>query len=227
MALLLWVFIIIMTISPVAATAKCTMSIASTTPAPPAREVALDRHAILLNEIKEAHPRLVLIGDSMAHSWPARLVAQFADGKQVFNFGLGGDRTEHTLWRLEQVQFDLTGVEVYIVAIGTNNLNAKYPACAVTAGIDALVEALRKRSPGASIIVLHIPATYRDGERYEVARKEVNESLDLMPRIITAKTSGALACDATDCSAYGSDRTHLSATAYAAISKEIKAALHR
>src|SRR5436853_6645211 len=62
------------------------------------------------NEIsKKGEAQLVFLGDSITHGWESK-------GKPVWdkywaplnaaNFGIGGDRTEHVLWRLDNGNFD-------------------------------------------------------------------------------------------------------------------------
>lgn len=206
-----------------AASAECLMSIASTTPAPPLREAALKRHASLVEALDRASPRFVVIGDSIAQQWPQDQIAAMAGGKPSFNLGVGGDRTEHVLWRLAQIKADLSKVETYVLAIGTNNLTARYPACSINAGIDAITAALKKRSPSAQIIVLNVPAIFRDGDRFDIERTAVNAALN-HGKVKTVATSGNLPCTETECLNYKADRVHLSPQAYAVIGREISAA---
>ena len=77
------------------------------------------------NEIsKKGEAQLVFLGDSITHGWDGK-------GKAVWektwaplkaaNFGIGGDRTEHVLWRLEHGNFDGLKPKEIVLMIGTNN----------------------------------------------------------------------------------------------------------
>ena len=125
------------------------------------------------NEIsKKGEAQLVFLGDSITHAWESK-------GKAVWektwaplkaaNFGIGGDRTEHVLWRLEHGNFDGLKPKEIVLMIGTNNtghqgraqkeLNGAVYECnaAQTAeGIKAIIAKLQQKCPDAKILVLAI-----------------------------------------------------------------------
>jgi len=45
-----------------------------------------------------------MLGDSLTQGWQwdRSWGQQISHGRKILNFGLGGDRIEHLLWRLEQ-----------------------------------------------------------------------------------------------------------------------------
>ena len=69
----------------------------------PRDETWVARHEGFVAEAKQGGIDVLFLGDSITHGWRTR-------GKQVWdreyaslnaaNFGFGGDRTEHVLWRL-------------------------------------------------------------------------------------------------------------------------------
>src|SRR5579864_2838407 len=73
---------------------------------------------------KRGEAQLVFLGDSITHNWEK-------GGKDVWekywtplnaaNFGIGGDRTEHVLWRLDHGNFDGLKPKEIVLMIGTNN----------------------------------------------------------------------------------------------------------
>ena len=125
------------------------------------------------NEIsKKGEAQLVFLGDSITHGWEGK-------GKAVWekhwaplkaaNFGIGGDRTEHVLWRLENGNFDGLKPKAIVLMIGTNNtghqgrpqkeLNGAVYECTAeqtAEGIKAILAQLRKKCPDAKILVLGI-----------------------------------------------------------------------
>ena len=109
-----------------------------------------------------------------------------------------------------------------MVAIGTNNLTGRYSACSIEAGIAQIVSQLRSISPAAEILVLAIPAIYRDSNRFEEERLAVNSALVGMG-VTTIGESGNLPCSESECSSYRPDRVHLTPFGYQKISDAIRA----
>jgi lysophospholipase L1-like esterase len=125
------------------------------------------------NEIsKKGEAQLVFLGDSITHGWDGK-------GKAVWekhwaplkaaNFGIGGDRTEHVLWRLGHGNFDGLKPKAIVLMIGTNNTGhqgrpqkeldgAVYQCTAeqTAEGIKSILGQLRKKCPDAKILVLGI-----------------------------------------------------------------------
>jgi lysophospholipase L1-like esterase len=121
---------------------------------------------------KQGEAQLVFLGDSITHGWEGKGKAiwtkEWAPLKAA-NFGIGGDRTEHVLWRLENGNFDGLKPKAIVVMIGTNNtghqgrpqkeLNGAVYECSAeqtAEGIKAILGQLRKKCPDAKILVLGI-----------------------------------------------------------------------
>jgi len=141
------------------------------------------------NEIsKKGEAQLVFLGDSITHNWEK-------GGKEVWdkywaplnaaNFGIGGDRTEHVLWRLEHGNFDGLKPKEIVVMIGTNNTGhqgrpmkeldgATYQCTAqqTAEGVKAIVDKLEQKCPGAKILLL---AIFPRGEKPEDKLRQQNE----------------------------------------------------
>jgi lysophospholipase L1-like esterase len=121
---------------------------------------------------KKGEAELVFLGDSITHGWDST-------GKAVWektwaplkaaNFGIGGDRTEHVLWRLDHGNFDGLKPKEIVLMIGTNNTghqgrpqkeidNAVYKCTAeqTAEGIKAIVAKLQQKCPDAKILILAI-----------------------------------------------------------------------
>ena len=66
---------------------------------------------------------VVFLGDSITEGWTkVPEIWESAWGKyQPANFGIGGDRTQHVIWRIEQGEFDKISPKVVVLMIGTNN----------------------------------------------------------------------------------------------------------
>jgi lysophospholipase L1-like esterase len=121
----------------------------------------------------------VLLGDSLLAFWPRDLAdTQFGKGR-VWNFAVGGSRTQHILWQLDRLSSaaSVKPREV-IVLIGTNNLSdEKLPACAIIEGIKTVVARTRAIWPGAVIHVMGIPPRGSDFHFRDRDRKTINGAL--------------------------------------------------
>ena len=142
------------------------------------------------NEIsKKGEAQLVFLGDSITHGWDGK-------GKAVWektwaplkaaNFGIGGDRTEHVLWRLENGNFDGLKPKEIVLMIGTNNtghqgrpqkeLNGAVYQCTAeqtAEGIKAIVAKLQQKCPDAKILIL---AIFPRGANKEDKFRQQNEA---------------------------------------------------
>lgn len=69
------------------------------------------------------------------------------------DFGIGGDRTENVLWRVQNGELDGFTPRVIVLLIGTNNLFRDAPE-QIVAGIQAILYELRTRQPQARVLLL-------------------------------------------------------------------------
>lgn len=125
----------------------------TTTPAPPQFVERWARHALLRNRAETARPDLVLLGDSLIEHWPEDAFA----GRSVFNFGMGADRTQHVLWRLNAPEIASFSPRHAVILVGTNNLASGDEPEAITAGIIAVTRAVERLWPATSVLTIEIP----------------------------------------------------------------------
>lgn len=139
---------------------------------------ALEKATHLL-DAPPAQADTVLLGDSLLAFWPKDLASQqFGDGR-VWNFAVGGSRTQHILWQLDKLA-DIAprAPREVIVLIGTNNLSDdKLPACAIAEGIKAVVTKVREKWQSATIHVMGIPPRGSDFHFRDEDRKAINASV--------------------------------------------------
>jgi beta-glucosidase len=121
------------------------------------------------------------IGDSITQGWEGagrNVWQEFYGKRKAINMGVGGDRTEHVLWRFEQGQLDGIKAKAAIVMIGTNNSNDS--EADILEGVVAIVRQIRIRQPGAKIILLGI---FPRGQTFSALRGkllQVNQALAKM-----------------------------------------------
>jgi hypothetical protein len=85
---------------------------------------AFARQNLVLERANTSHAQVVLIGDSITEGWEgARDQLQSLVGlRSAANLGVGGDRTQHVLWRLQQAPLMSVNPKVIVLMIGTNNI---------------------------------------------------------------------------------------------------------
>jgi lysophospholipase L1-like esterase len=98
---------------------------------------------------------LCLLGDSITDGWPENLFDRYFDRWTAVNFGIGGDRCENVLWRLENGELVGTSPKVIILLIGTNN-SGMNTAPEIAYGIKTVVKALRAGCPKSKILLLGV-----------------------------------------------------------------------
>lgn len=121
------------------------------------------------------------IGDSITQGWEGRgknVWQEFYGKRKVINMGVGGDRTQHVLWRFEHGQLDGIKAKVAVVMIGTNNSNNRdNTESEILEGVTAIVQQIRARQPDTKIILLGI---FPRGHTFSPQRGkilQVNEAL--------------------------------------------------
>jgi lysophospholipase L1-like esterase len=118
-----------------------------------------ERHTRFLDDIKAMNGdiSLVFVGDSITDGWRNKGKAvwdkEFAPLKAL-NLGIGGDRTQHVLWRLQNGELDGYKAKLFVIMIGTNNGGDS--AENVAAGIETIVKEIRTRQPQAKALLLGI-----------------------------------------------------------------------
>lgn len=119
---------------------------------------------------------IVLLGDSLLAGWRTDLPATFPS-TAIYDFAVGGDRVQNLLWRLEKTDLSHLRPSAAVLLIGTNDLAAGTPACAVIAGIHAVVDRLRNLWPETPLLVLTIPPRGADFQALDDPRLEVNGAI--------------------------------------------------
>jgi beta-glucosidase len=147
-----------------------------------------NRQSLVLQRAKEAPGEydIEFIGDSITQGWEGagrNVWAEFYGPRKVINFGVGGDRTEHVLWRFENGQLDGIKAKVAVVMIGTNNSNENkdgtdtYTDADILEGVTAIVNQIRARQPDTKILLLGI---FPRGKTFSPQRGrllEINQAL--------------------------------------------------
>lgn len=141
----------------------------------------------VLRRVREAKApvRVVFLGDSITQGWEdAGAAAWERDFAPLgaLQIGVGGDRTEHVLWRLEKAPLTTLDPRVIVLMIGTNNASTgRDSGELIVRAVRAVVDTLLTQCPRARVIVLDLPPR---GQRMNPLRGlvlQVNQALSQVP----------------------------------------------
>lgn len=128
---------------------------------------------------------LLFIGDSITQGWEgagAREVwAKYYARRKAVNLGIGGDRTQHVLWRLVNAPLDGVKPKAAVVMIGTNNSNGEDNTPGqIVEGVEAIVRKLRERLPQTKILLLGI---FPRGENFGPQRGKLTQINQVLAKL--------------------------------------------
>ena len=105
------------------------------------------------------HVDVMFLGDSITQGWEGggrKPWQEYMEPLHAANFGIGGDQTQHVLWRITEGH-ELQGIhpKVAVVMIGTNNLGSNTDG-QIVAGIEKIVKTLHEKRPHMQILLLGV-----------------------------------------------------------------------
>lgn len=125
--------------------------------------------------------QLIFEGDSITDGWRGRrkeVFAEYYKKYNTFNTGIGGDRTEHLLYRLNEGEIDGLHPKAVMLMIGTNNLGTNQSVEDTIAGVTCVVKTIHEKVPDAKILLLGIfPRGNKPDNHFRGEIKQVNEAL--------------------------------------------------
>ena len=142
----------------------------------------INRHEGFLKDLKahDGKVGILFVGDSITDGWRG-------SGKEVFNktygsmdpynIGIGGDRTEHVIWRLQHGEIEGISPKVAVMMIGTNNLGANSNE-EIVKGVTKCVKILNDKLPSTKVLLLGIfPRAEKADNPLRARIKDINEEL--------------------------------------------------
>lgn len=111
---------------------------------------------------------VLFLGDSITEGWKKapHIWEHYYAKYQPANFGIGGDQTQHVIWRIENGELDGITPKVVVLMLGTNNSGA-HSAEQIVAADRKIVQLIRTRLPETKILLLAVfprgPRKARDG----------------------------------------------------------------
>jgi lysophospholipase L1-like esterase len=114
-------------------------------------------HESFLARGKSGPIGVLFLGDSITAGWTkAPHIWEHYFGKfQPANFGIGGDQTQHVIWRIENGELDGIKPKVVVLMLGTNN-TALHDANEIVAADKKIVGMIRAKIPDAKVLLLAI-----------------------------------------------------------------------
>ncbi|MCY2990198.1 MAG: GDSL-type esterase/lipase family protein [Planctomycetota bacterium] len=157
-----------------------------------AKNAWIAHHATLIEKVKASRGGvdIALLGDSITQGWGggwdggpfnAAWQKHFGD-KQTVNLGIGGDRMENILWRLDHAALDGVSPKAIVLMIGVNNAPLVFangaPAVTAAQGIKLCIENLRMRCPQSQIVLVKILPAFDPSKEVGAKVREINAALD-------------------------------------------------
>ena len=133
--------------------------------------------------------QLIFIGDSITQGWEGEGKETWAKHyahRNAINLGIGGDRTQHVLWRLDNGNLDGLKPKSAVVMIGTNNSNGEDNSPEqIVEGVRAIVDKLRTKLPGTKVLLVSI---FPRAENFSAQRGKLAQINQALHRIADDKT---------------------------------------
>jgi lysophospholipase L1-like esterase len=138
------------------------------------------RHEGFVALAKKGHVDVVFLGDSITDAWRT-------DGKEVWktrfeplravNFGIGGDRTQHVLWRIQNGELKGIHPKAVVLMIGTNNLGSNTNE-QIAEGIETIVNDIHHQQPHTKVLLLGIfPRGAKATDKIRDRIKDINKMI--------------------------------------------------
>ena len=193
----------------------------------------IDTHAKLVAYVqKNAGPcDVLLVGDSITQQWGSPLdkgvlntawLKAFPSAKTI-NIGIGGDKSQNVLWRLDHGGVDGLKPKAIVLMIGNNNMffTPETGVAAAAQGVKACLANLREKFPEADVVVAKILPCHAPKVRFYEDILLTNAEIDKLnlgaePKVkVLDLTKDFLNADGTiKKDLYTQDNIHLSLAGY-------------
>jgi lysophospholipase L1-like esterase len=131
------------------------------------------RHEGFLALTNKAAAKVLFLGDSITDGWRGKGKAVWEKNYaplNAVNLGIGGDRTQHVLWRMDNGELEGLKPKAVVLMIGTNNSKGRNTPPEIIEGVTAVVKGLRTKLPQSKILLL---AIFPRGQLGEPVRDEL------------------------------------------------------
>ncbi len=151
------------------------------------------RHEGFVTEAKakKDEVKLLLLGDSITDGWRGQGKAvweKYFEPRHALNLGIGGDRTQHVLWRLQNGEVDGLKPKVTVLLIGINNTpneadgKTRNTAREIAEGITAVVKEIQTRLPKTKVLLLAVFPYKQKGDPMRDKVAEINSGISKLAK---------------------------------------------
>ena len=159
-------------------------------PAPRTDQGWKDRQKALNERAAEAGKaaQVIFIGDSITQGWEGEgkdVWARYYAPRKAVNLGIGGDRTQHVLWRLDNGNLEGLAPKAAVLMIGTNNSNGEDNTSEqIVDGVAAIVAKLRAKLPDTQILLI---AIFPRAENFGTQRAKLAQINQVLKKLADGK----------------------------------------
>jgi lysophospholipase L1-like esterase len=146
----------------------------------------VEHHKEIGDRLNKGHANVLWIGDSIVQRWEddgKKIWKKYYGHRDAVNMGIGGDNTEHVLWRLDHCNIEKVSPKLAIVMIGQNN-GPSNTAEEIAEGVTAIVTKLRQKFPDMKILVLGI---FFRGEKPNDEQTKLAKTNDILSKLDDGK----------------------------------------
>ncbi len=141
----------------------------------------MSRHEKFVAQAKRGDIDILFMGDSITDNWRSKgsnVWSQDYAPRHAANFGIGGDRTQHVLWRIENGELDGIHPRVTVLMIGTNNSKSD-SADDIARAIGMILDVIHSKIPDTKILLLAVFPRNRPTDTPEMLEtiREVNQKI--------------------------------------------------
>lgn len=139
----------------------------------------MKRHESFNKRVAQGNCDLIFIGDSITQGWEGRgkgVWAKYYAKRNAVNLGIGGDRTQHVIWRLDNGNLYRIKPKAAVIMIGTNNSGSN-SSKEIADGVKVIVQQLRKKLPETKVLVLGV---FPRGANNADKRRQINEGANAL-----------------------------------------------
>jgi lysophospholipase L1-like esterase len=147
-------------------------------------------HESFLARGKSGPIGVLFLGDSITEGWgkAPHVWEKYFGQYQPANFGIGGDRTQHVIWRIENGELDAISPKVLVLMIGTNN-SGEHNGAEIAAADKKIIELIQAKLPRTKILLHAIfPRGPRKNKEGVITYEAV---LDAQKRMVAINTANA------------------------------------
>jgi len=131
-------------------------------------------HQSFIKKGKDGPVGVLFLGDSITFRWidAPQIWKEYYGKWQPANFGVGSERIQNVLWRIENGELEWIRPKVVVLLLGTNNTDVNSSE-QIAAGMEKLIDTIHAKLPESKILLLGIlPRGPRNEKEAEIKDAE-------------------------------------------------------